>query len=161
MADISQLEGRISAALDRIRQGVEGMDRAPVGEGDAAQARIAELEAALAEEKTATAQLEERIKALKDKQESQIADLEAQAGDYRAANGALDGEIQRLTAANAELRDLNAQMSKAMAEEVAEPHLVNRAMMAELEALRAARAAEASEVGAVLADLNAALGKEA
>ena len=56
MSDISALEGRITAALERISAGLDGMSgAASVGVGDSAA-----LQAQLQDERTANAQLVER-----------------------------------------------------------------------------------------------------
>lgn len=157
MSDISILEGRITAALDRIRRGVEWMDElaaaAPASPVDAASHEAAGLRSRLDEERTVNAQLEERVRALKERQDGRVAQLEAEVAESRAALGRADGDMQRLRQANAELRDIGAQLREALAEGVAEPQLVDRAMLAELEALRAARAADLAEVNAVIAEL--------
>ena len=150
MDDIQQFEGRITAALDRIRRGLEAVD-APRKGPDPAD--IARLEAALAEERTANAQLEERVKALKDRQDSRLARLEATVEEQKGRMAAVDRDLQALRQANAELREVTGQLRAAVAENVAEPELVNRAMQAELDALRAVRAADIAEVDAVMAEL--------
>ena len=63
-------------------------------------------------------------------------------------------EAQRLRLANDRLRETNEALRQANADGVAEPRLINRAMLAEIEGLRAARAADAAEAGAVLKKLD-------
>ncbi len=147
MAEIAELESRITAALDRIRAGVSAMGAGraqPVQTDDDPQ--VAGLLAQLAEEKTVTAQLEERVRALKDRQDGQMADLKAREEQGRARLASVDREIQKLREANAELRANNIKLREALTEGVAEPQLINKAMAAELDALRALRAADAAEV---------------
>lgn len=150
MSDISELEGRITAALDRIGQGLDALAPKP----DAADAdEIAALKTALEEEKTANAQLEERVRAIKEKQESTVANL---AGEVERLRGLLDSQEAggaRLRKVSGELRMNNAALREAVSGNVAEPHLVNKSMMAELEALRAAQAADRAELDAVLGEL--------
>lgn len=156
MSDITELEGRITAALDRIRQGLEGLEGAQAGgDGGAAEAaaEAESLRGALEEERLANAQLEERVKALKDRQDSVIAPLEEEKVDLAGQLSGIDGELQRLRRANAQLRENNNALREAMSAGLAEPHLVNKSMTAELEALRADRAAEAAEIDAVLGAL--------
>lgn len=74
---------------------------------------------------------------------------------------ALDGELQRLRQANDALLKSCTEMRAALAENLGEPHLINQAMLAELEALRAARAAEAAEARAVLGALEPMLAQAA
>ncbi|MEO0865632.1 MAG: hypothetical protein AAFY39_13820, partial [Pseudomonadota bacterium] len=66
---------------------------------------------------------------------------------------ALDLELQRLRQANEQLRQSNDALRQANQDGVAEPHLINKAMLAELEALRAARAADIAEATSILGAL--------
>ncbi|MEL6960659.1 MAG: hypothetical protein AAGL89_17105, partial [Pseudomonadota bacterium] len=94
MSDIESLEGRITAALDRISAGAErlaALEPAPVAADGAPSedlaAQVAQLTARLDEERTANAQLEERVKLLKERQDGKLAELEAnvEAGRGRSA----------------------------------------------------------------------------
>lgn len=167
MSDISQFEERISAALERIRKGVDGLAAAPAVAAQAPEAGVeagpdvAALQEKLDEERTANAQLEERVKLLKQRQDGKLSELEAKVEQARNRAAGMDRELQRLRQVNAELRDINDQLRKAMTDGVAEPHLVNKAMLAELEALRATRSADAAEMDAILAELTPILSKEA
>jgi chromosome segregation ATPase len=114
---------------------------------------LAAVQAELADERVVTAQLEERIRVLKDRQDSRITALEAELAAQRGQMERFDGDLQRLRQSNADLRDLTGQLRAALAAEVAEPELVNRAMLAEIEALRATRAADLAEVKAVFEEL--------
>lgn len=144
MSDVTALQSRIAAALDRIRVGVDGMS---------ANAVDTSLQARLAEEQTANAQLEERVKALKERQDVKISELEARVSAHADEMSKLDAELQRLRASNADMREVNAQLRSAATDGVAQPELINRALMAEVEALSAQRAADAAEVDAILSDL--------
>lgn len=125
-----------------------------------AAAEIARLRDALDEEKMANSQLEERVKALRSRlEEAQAAPAAPLVSDaalmerveaQRESMAALDAEMQRLKTANDMLRKTCEEMRGALQDNVGEPHLVNKAMLAELEALRAARAAEEAEIRAVL-----------
>lgn len=79
--------------------------------------------------------------------------LRAERVSHGAAMSRLDGDLQRLRKANDQLRMVVAELRKANEAGVGEPHLINSAMLAELEALRAQRATDASEVHAVLSKL--------
>ncbi len=149
MSDISALENRLTAALDRIGAGVQSLDAAPANTGSAP----AELETQLSEERTANAQLEERVKALKLRQDNKIAELEARVTSYRKQMSELDAELQTLRTSNADMRAMNAQLRDAVTGNVGEPELVNRALMAEVDALQAQRSADAAEADAIIADL--------
>lgn len=165
MTQIDELERRIAQALDRIAQGVEALDgptaaptAAPGGEdGEDAEA----LREALEEERLANAQLEERVRALHDRQDGQVAGLQEQLGAQRESLERLDGELQRLRKANEMLRVTNQEMRAALEENVGEPHLINKAMLAELESIRAARATEAAETRAILDQLEPILAEAA
>jgi chromosome segregation ATPase len=151
MNEITDIRTRIEDALDRIGKGIAALQPVPATPPEAIDpAVLAALQDQVAEEKTANAQLEERIRLLKSRQESQIAALEAQIAAQRDQLTDLDRDLQRLRESNADLRDLAGQMRVKLADNVAEPELVNRAMMAEIEALRATRAADLAEVTAVL-----------
>lgn len=178
MSDIAQLEQRITSALDRIRRGIENLPAqsvAPSGseasirptaadappESAATQAQVAELTARLDEEKTANAQLEERVRLLKQRQDGKLAELESNVDAGRTRASRMDRELQRLRQVNAELRDINGQLREAVSAGISEPHLVNKAMLAELEALRATRASDAAEMDMILDELTPILEKEA
>lgn len=158
MTDISDLQARITAALDRIGSGIDGLG-APTARLAADVAEIARLTAALDEERTANAQLEERVRTIKEKQDGTV---EVLAGEVERLRGLLATEEQavaRLGRVNADLRANNNALREAIQRGVAEPHLVNKSMMAELEALRAAQSADRAELDAVLGELNALVGE--
>ncbi|MCC5975177.1 MAG: hypothetical protein JJT81_14145 [Rubellimicrobium sp.] len=151
----------VDAGLERlVRTGVEDAETLP--ETTAVPDKPADadsLAAALAEERTVTAQLEERIRSLKTKQDQRLAALDGQIMLQRDRIAALDAELQGLRQSNAELRDIAGQMRAALSEGVAEPELVNRAMLAEIEALRATRAADRAEVEAIIGTLEPLIGE--
>lgn len=181
MTEIDELERRIAAALDRIAKGVEGLERrpepapeaddAPVAEDVAEPAapsetaadpeEIARLTAALEDERLANQQLEERLQGLREKQERQVAGLQEQVAAAREAFGQLDAELQRLRQANTALESTVEDLTRALAENVGEPDLINKAMQAELESLRATRAADDAEARAVLGALTPLLAEAA
>lgn len=153
MTDITELQGRITAALDRIGQGIAGLEP-PAGtapEGDSYE--VSRLTAALEEERTANAQLEERVRAIRDRQENVVAGLEAETARLRDQLAQQEAAATGLARVNAELRANNAAMRAAIEAGLAEPHLVNKSMMAELDALRAAQGADRAELDAVLGEL--------
>lgn len=152
MSEIEALQGRIMAAMDRIGQGIEELSSAPA-EVDADA--VAEVRAELEEEKLVTAQLEERIKKLKAAHAEELAAAQAAvpAGADADKLAALDTELQRLRKANEQLRASNAALREANEAGVGEPHLINSAMLAELEGLRAARASDVAEASAIMDQL--------
>ena len=149
MNDVTALETRITAALGRIETGLGRM--ADAGSYDTAGA--AALQSQLDEERFANAQLEERVKALKERQDTKITELMSQVAQQRDQLAALDAEMQRLRTSNADLREVGAQLRAAATEGAASPELINQALEAEVAALTAQRASEAAEVDAILAEL--------
>jgi hypothetical protein len=143
MNDIEELQRRITSAMDRMASGLDGLSTADNG-------KTAELEQALDDEKTVNAQLNERIRALTVRQERELAEAQTKADDAATLVGALDLELQRMRKANAELRQSNQDLRAANEAGVGEPHLINKAMMAELEALRATRAADVAEADTII-----------
>ena len=170
MSDIEELQRRITAAIDRIAAGIETVEvratgadpaelealraerDAALAERDAARADCETAQKALEEERLVTAQLEERIRKLKDRHATELAGAQAQmpSSDHLQR---LDADLQRLRKANDQLRQSNAALRDANEEGVGEPHLINKAMLAELEGLRAARAADVAEATSIMAQL--------
>jgi len=146
MSQIEELQSRITAAMARIGAGVEQIAAAPSGPDP-------ETVSQLEEERLANAQLQERLKAIRTKHESELGRLNGDLASQSEAMARLDMDVQRLRAANDQLRESNAALRSANEEGVGEPHLINKAMLAELEALRASRATDTAEVGAVLSKL--------
>ncbi len=147
MSDIDELQRRITAAIDRVAQGLDKIGGAPVGPDP-------EMVQALEDERTANAQLTERVRALKEKSENEMGALRAKFEETETRMAALDVEVQRMRHANAQLTEACAALSDANAEGLADPHLINKAMLAELEGLRAARASDVAETSAILAALS-------
>lgn len=141
MQDILELERRITAAMERITYGVErlasgsaaagpdavgaGAAGAEAASGDAA-ARIAHLTEALDEERMTNAQLNERLRVLRDK----------------AGQGA-----------DEEVADLQAKLA-AQADELATLRRVLAEAGREIASLRAARTAEAEELAEIVTALD-------
>lgn len=136
--------------MDRVAYGLTQLDTGSGAEIDA-------LQAALAEEKTASAQLEERVTALKQQLEAERDAAEAAMGEIRSKIDALDTDMQKLRQANDKLREANQALREANENGVGNPHLINMAIVAELESLRAAREVERAEADAILAALAPAL----
>jgi len=174
MSDIELLQSRILAAMDRIGQSVEAIATAPAkvdesaleamtaerdaahSDLDAIRAELDGVKAELEEEKVVSAQFEERIKKLKtghaaELEEARSAAVPAGVDLDKIAD--IDIELQRLRKANEQLRSSNAALREANEAGVGEPHLINSAMLAELEGLRAARAADVAEATAIMDQL--------
>ncbi len=147
---LNALQGRILTALDRIGDAVAGMKHAtPTVDPD----ELAALTQALDDEKSANIQLVERLKALDTRQEEAARSAEKALAEQKSAMVALDKDLQRLRAVNDQLRDNNRALREANETGVGDAHLINKSMMAELEALRAARAADQSESEAIISAL--------
>ena len=162
MSQIEEYQTRIVAAMERIGAGVAALDAQGSQDTGAAEALSAQLD----EEKQANAQLEERLTALISKHEAELAtqkaelDMSAEIEALKSGQAGqaevmarLDMDVQRLRQANDQLRESNAALRTANEQGVGEPHLINSAMLAELESLRATRATDSAEVSAVLAKL--------
>lgn len=125
MSDISELEGRLTAALERIARGVDGM-QAAVAEPDEGE-DVQALRRALENEALVTAQMEERVRALTSRQ----TELEEELG---AAQTAKTDAEDALKTAESQAEDTSAALLTAEA----------RAEAAETAAGAAADAAEAA-----------------
>jgi len=119
---------------------------------------VARLGEALETERATNAQLTERVRVLRERQETVVARLERQLTRTTRQLDAAGQELQRQRRAAAGLREALEKLTAAQAEGVAEPHLINRAMLAELESLRAERQAEIAEMDDILAALDPLVG---
>ncbi|MFD2175094.1 hypothetical protein [Rhodobacter lacus] len=183
MTDLAEYERRIAYALERIGRGVETLTQrpsAPAPEAvpeppepvappepvvviDTAQVEALEAElavermalaaerAALEAERAANTQLTERVRAIREKQETTLVTLERRLAQATRALEAVQAEANRLKRANADLLEVNRSLVEAG--DVMAAAQVNRAMQAELEALRAARSWEMAELAEILAGL--------
>lgn len=154
MSEIAEYERRITAALERAGKVIEQLSAAqPEDQGNLA----AELEA----ERMANAQLEERVRAIKEKQETTVARLEGEVAKLSAALKSRDAEVQSMRAVNEELRQSNGALRDANAKGLGDAALVNGAMAGELESLRALRAADRAEIDEILGALEPMLAEDA
>ncbi len=145
MSDIQILEGRITAALDRIRQGLQEQSKVLTADDGVLQSK-------LDDERAANAELVARVEALKERQDTQVAQLTKRAETQSKQLMKLDEELQQLRASNVLLREMNTKLREAVTTGLA-PELHNAAAEAELEALHAQRSADAAEVDAIIAEL--------
>lgn len=166
MTQIDELQHRITAALDRVAQGVVRLEERAAEAASAVPTapeidpeEVAKLREALEEEKLANAQLEERVRKLHETHRQELEAAKAEAAATAPAEAAsievakLDLDLQRLRQSNEMLRATNEELRKALAENVGEPHLINKAMLAELEGLRAARSVDVAETRAIVETL--------
>lgn len=160
MNQITELERRIVAALARIDAGLDGIDLggAKAGSGGGEQAGLSE---ALEAERAANAQLNERVRAIRERQETTVAGLERKLERMTRQLDAQGIEMQRLKKTGVGLREALRALREAQEAGVAEPHLINKSMLAELESLRATRQAEVVEMTEILDELSPLIGEGA
>ncbi|WP_163850445.1 hypothetical protein [Pseudooceanicola aestuarii] len=166
---LDELQRRLTAAMDEIAAGVDRLDRPqaePVveeapGTPVADPEEIARLTAALDDERVVNAQLQERVRAIKSRQNDRIVALEQAEADHRLMMEKLDTAVVRLRRVNNELRETVRALREANAEGLVEPELIDRAMLAELEGLRADHAASQSEALAIKTELQTLLADDA
>ncbi len=155
MQEITELEKRIAAALERIGKGLDRLPlvsrAAPAATGSAGQGAEALLRAQLEEEKALTAQLQARLRAAKDREAR--GDLQEKVDRLTQELDVQGLELQRMRRVNAALREQLESLRSAQASGVVEPGQINKAMQAELDALRAARLTEIAEMDEILAAL--------
>lgn len=152
MSDIEELERRISAAFDRIGQAVDGFVPPTTGPG------TGELQDALLTEQATNAQLTERLRVVKEREASQAAEAAEKVDRLTRALDAQGLELQRMKKTVVQLRESLRALREAQTEAVADPHLVNKAMLTELEALRATRLTEMAQMDEILAELHPLIG---
>lgn len=151
MSEIKELEARLSAALGRIATALARPAEPAVNP------EVARLTEALEAEKVVTAQLEARIVALHRKSE----ELEAAAERLKADLATRDALTQQLRRVNAQLRQNNLALRDANSQGLGDAHLINKAMLTELESIRASRDADRAEIDAVLAELTPLIAESA
>ena len=183
MSQTEELQARVARALDRIATGLDSWEPAHVATElaaaraeteralDAAEAAQQEaialrgeleaLRSALEDERMAGAQMAERLRMLDTRQGSETAELREQLSAQREAGSLLEQEIRRVTATNEALRATVEGLRKANAEGVGDPHLINKSMLEEIEAMRATQAAERAETDAVVSLLTPLLAQAA
>ncbi|MFN3970595.1 MAG: hypothetical protein ACK4L4_04365 [Gemmobacter sp.] len=162
-AAIAEHERRLSAALDRIGKAIDALAAAPAtsprrgapppAADDALAAEVERLREALEVERAANAQLTERLRAVKDRDGQARAQAEMRI-EVMTRQLDLQGlELTRMRKTTIQLRDSLRAMTEAAAAVSPEPHLINKAMLAELEALRAQRQTEVAEMDEILTAL--------
>ena len=158
MNDLAELERRINHALDRIARGIES---APATEatGDPGE-DLAALQTALKAEKARTAQLAEKLRAAP-REPGGNAQMQRKVERLTAQLDVQGLELQRLKKTNAQLTETLRALRQAAESGVTDAAGVNRALQAEVEALRAARLAEIAEMDERLAELKPLIGEAA
>jgi hypothetical protein len=159
MQDITELEKRISAALERIGKGMDRLSTqartaspsSPASSSASAAPVDATLRAQLEEEKSLTAQLQARLRAARDREAK--GDLQEKVDRLTQDLDVQGLELQRMRRVNASLREQLEALRTAQASGLSDPGLINKAMLTELEALRATRLSEMAEMDEILAAL--------
>jgi hypothetical protein len=137
---------RIGAAADRLAEPAPAGLPVPDGEPDSAEAvEAAMLRRKLAEAEATAADLAARVDVMRERQ-ARLASLTQQVD----AQGI---ESQRLRMVNVQLREALRGLREALTDGIADAGQINRALQAEVEALRAARQGEAAEIESLLAAL--------
>lgn len=114
---------------------------------------VAMLRAQLDAERATTAQLQERLRQMRDRDGGQQGQQDRT--DRLTRQLDVQGlELQRMRRTTIGLRDQLRQLREAAAAGVAEPSLINKAMLTELEALRATRLTEMAELDEIASALD-------
>lgn len=175
MQNIAELERRISAALQRIGDGIEGLAAPSPGAVAAATAEptaddtatIARLQAELEAERRQTDVLRAQLAAARTSQPAPVTpapvvtDAEA-AAQIEKMTKQLDVqglELHRMRKTVVQLRENLRGMRRAQTANLADPEQINRAMAAEIEAMRVARLSEVAELDEIMAELNPLIGE--
>lgn len=157
MQEITELEGRITAALERIGKGVDRLAASAPAAPPVASPAVAPppadaaLRTQVEEQKTQIAQLQDRLRNLKDREPK--GDLQEKIERLTQQLDVQGLELQRMRRTNSALREQLATLRSANMVGVTEPQLINKSLMAELEALRAIRLSEVAEMDEILAAL--------
>lgn len=147
MSKVSELEDRLSRALERIAYSAQKLGTTPAKSDDS------DLRAELEAERAKNAQLSERVEAVRQRQDSSFASMERRLARMTEQLDLQSLEMLRLKKANTKLIEANRQLRESHEAKVIEPTTINRSLLAELEALRAERAADAAEMESVLGEL--------
>ncbi|WP_424939507.1 hypothetical protein [Aliiroseovarius sp. S253] len=151
MSDISDLETRITTALERINAGLDNLADRPVADTGA----IDQLTRQLEDERTANAQLNERLSTLKAQVTDKVATVEVEVARLQEQLARSEASADTLRQANQDLRNSNDALREAAKSGVVQAALINDGMTAELAALNATQQADRAELDAVLTELNA------
>ncbi len=159
MQEISALEKRITAALDRIGRRLDQPSasatagaRAPAAPSTPVEAvEVAALQSQLDEERALTLRLQKQLRVSKEREAK--GDTEAKLERLTRDLDVQGLELQRMRRINAALLQQVEALREAQMNGVTEPQLINKAMMIELDALRALRLTEMAEMDEILAAL--------
>ncbi len=155
----AEAEQRVAAADRRAAEAETRLAEVEAAAGAAGQsaAEVARLSQALADEELVAAQTRARNDALHEK----LATVEAEVRRLTADLAARDQLTAQFRRVNAQLRQNNLMLREANARGLPDAHLINKAMLTELELIRASRDADRAEIDAVLAGLKPLIGEGA
>lgn len=156
MQEITELERRVNAALDRIGRGLDQMAARPAAAAAATGGTDA-AQRALEDERMAAAQLQERLKVVREKDLAVQAQLQDKIDKLTRQLDVQGMELQRMRKTTVSLREQLRVLRETQVAGLAEPHLINKAMLAELDAMRATRLTEMAELDELSAALDAHL----
>lgn len=164
MQDLVELERRITDALNRIGSGLESL-AAPAVAQDGSDT-IARLQAELAAERETSAQLRRDLAAAQASAPPAVLEGDAAALQSRIEQMTRQLDVQglemhRMRKTMVQLRENLRGLRRAQAANVADPEQINRAMMAEVEAMRVARLSEVAEIDEILTELTPLIRAEA
>ena len=127
----------------------------------AARDEIARLEAALEAERRSNTQLTDRVRSLKQRESRTEAGLEARIEQLTKQLDVQGLELHRLRKGTIQLREALRVLREASEAGTIDAAMINKALLAELEALRAARSSETVELEEIISELTTLIGKEA
>lgn len=169
--ETQQFEERISTALSRLAAAVAALASAAQTSAQAAvpapdpraddpdlRAALNAAHEALVQERATNATLEDRVEALRERQAHELDAQDRRVAQLQAQVDAQGVEMQRLRMGNVQLRETLRALRDAAEAGVADAHLINKAMQAELDALRNTRLAEIAEMDEILAELDPLIG---
>lgn len=148
MHEIGKLQRRIIAALDRIGAGVERIEAPASTSGAGTEGR--DIETALVDERSATAELRDRLEATKARHDRELDEARNALDEARALLREVEEDRNRLKAANEALGEAARSLRDANAQGVTDADLVNNAVLAEIDTLKTIRASDRSELDALI-----------
>ncbi len=159
MQDITALEQRIAAALDRIGRKLDQPAPAqrvktaaePAEQMPADAAATAALRAQLEDERALTVRLQKQLRVSKEREAK--GDTQGKIDKLTQELDVQGLEMQRMRRVNTALLQQVEALREAQMNGVTEPQLVNKALVVELDALRALRLTEMAEMDEILAAL--------
>jgi hypothetical protein len=154
MDEIAELERRITAALERIGDGMERRLRAPAGAAAVTLAEIDRLREELDEERMANAQLSERLRVQRERSERAAGVLRAEVDRLTRQVDEQALAMQRMVTSTIQMREEMRRLREdVQAGGAVNPALIDKALVTELEAYRATRGAESAELAGIIAAL--------